>query len=450
MARERKSKSQPGSGPDRTAQASGLPNVLVRLRQAPWKFGFTVLMRRFGAAYRQQPRIGLARRPQQEAFRLGQRAALSFAPREIAEVVLAGESLRTAASTGDDPSGESTSAPSASSLALPSQSLQPPAQVARGRGGNNPTLPMVRLYGLGMLGPNGPLPLHYTEWVRERTENFNDSTLADFLDVFHHRYLTHMYRAWAQAQAAAGLDRADDETFSRYIAQLTGHDPLEIRDSVLPSHARMAASTHLGREARNPDGLAQTLGRFFSVPVQLQEFVMHWIRIDTEDQTRLGTPRTSSMLGVGAMLGEVVADRQNKFRLVLGPLPMAQYLRFTPMGKDLPLLVEWVRGFVGYEFVWEVELRVSHESAPPARLGDTQSLGWSTWLGGAGGAVNDAEVSFAGDVPDARRGSRADPDQHGQLRHAPIERVDYAIGMVFKPELYVGKTGHGHPAAAPA
>lgn len=363
------------------AARTGMQDVLARLRKTPWKFSFTALMRRFGAAHPEQPRIGLARRPQQEPFRLGQTAALTFAPREIADVVLAGEGTH----------------------ALPS--------AIPVRSGNNPSLPMVRLYGLGLLGPNGPLPLHYTELVRERTENYNDSTLADFLDVFHHRYLTHMYRAWAQAQAAAGLDRADDETFSCYIAQLTGHDPLEIRDSVLPSHARMAASTHLSREARNPDGLAQTLGRFFAVPVQLQEFVMHWIHIDEEDKTRLGTPRMSSMLGVGALLGDVVPDRQNKFRLVLGPLQLEQYLRFTPQGKDLPMLVEWVRGFIGYEFVWELELRVRIDSAPPARLDGTEKLGWSTWLG------------------DADAGGR-----------------DHAVGMVFEPEHYVG--GHAVSRAA--
>ena len=373
-----------------SSASGGLSEVLARLRQTPWKFGFTALMRRFGAAYPRQPRIGLARRPQQEPFRLGQTAALTFAPREIAEVVLAGEGV-LATSTTPGIGGA-------------------PAM----RTGNNPALPTIRLYGLGLLGPNGPLPLHYTELVRERTENFNDPTLADFLDVFHHRYLTHLHRAWAQAQAAAGLDRADDETFSRYIAQLTGHDPLEIRDSVLPAHARLAASTHLSREARNPDGLAQTLGRFFAVPVALQEFVMHWIRIDEPDQTRLGAPRPSSLLGVGAMLGELVPDRQNKFRLVLGPLRLDQYQHFTPQGRDLPLLVEWVRAFVGYEFVWELELRVRNDSAPPARLDESQRLGWSTWLGGS--AAASASASSA--APTTAR-----PD-------AP----DHAVGMVFEPE----------------
>jgi type VI secretion system protein ImpH len=335
--------------------ARALAPMLERLREAPWRFGFFALLRRFGAANVHQPRVGLASRPQQEAFRLGQAAALIFAPREIAEAVLPGDTER-----------------------------RPPGS-ASPRSGNNPLLPMVRVYGLGMLGPNGPLPLHYTEIVRDRSENHGDTTLLDFLDLFHHRYLTHMYRAWAQSQAAAGLDRADDEVFSRYVARLTGHDPLEIRDSVLPAHARLAASTHLAREARNPDGLAATLARFFAVPVQLQEFVLHWIRIDDEDRSHLGQARASSVMGVGAMAGEVVADRQNKFRLVLGPLDLAQYLRFTPQGRDLPALVEWVRGFVGYEFVWEVELRVRNDSTPPARLEDGEKLGWSTWLGGAEG-----------------------------------------------------------------
>jgi type VI secretion system protein ImpH len=120
-------------------------------------------------------------------------------------------------------------------------------------------------------------------------------------------------------------------------------------------------------------------------------------------------------MGVGAIAGEVVADRQNKFRLVLGPLHLDQYLRFTPQGKDLPLLVEWVRGFIGYEFVWEVELRVRNDSAPPARLEDKEKLGWSTWLGGSAGAGL------------------------GVVAGRPaLNAPDYAVGMVFEPEEYIG------------
>lgn len=337
--------------------------LLARLRESPWASGFIPLMRRFGAQHGEAPRIGLARRPRQEPFRLGQSASLVFAPREIAEVVLPD---------------------------LPAS--------AAGRG-NQPELPMVRLYGLGLLGPHGPLPLHHTELVRERVEHHGDTTLADFIDLFHHRYLTLFYRAWAQAQAAAGLDRADDETFSRYIAWLTGHEASEIRDSVLPAHARLAAAAHLGQASRHADGMVDTLAHYFGVPVALENFVMHWIRIANDDRTRLGLASAAGLLGEGATLGEVVPDRQAKFRLVFGPLHLGDYLRFTPGGRDLPQLVEWVRAFVGYEFVWDVELRIRKDSVPPARLDEYRHLGWSTWLGSDGDA----------------------PDGH-------------AVGMVFEPE----------------
>ncbi|SFN36165.1 type VI secretion system baseplate subunit TssG [Variovorax sp. OV329] len=364
--------------------AAALTDVLARMRRAPWLFSFTALMRRIGAQHPELPRIGTAARPQQEPFRLGQKAALSFAPREIAEVVLPANGVDAL----HDP--------------------LPPAPT-----GNNPALPLVRLYGLGMLGPNGPLPLHFTEIVRDRSENHHDGTLADFLDLFHHRYLTLLYRASAQGQAAAGLDRPEEEVFSAYVARLTGHDPQEIRPSAWPAHARLAASAHLCRDARHPDGLAATLARFFSVPVQLLEFQMHWIELDEVDQTRLGQPSASSVLGSGAIAGEVVPDRQSRFRLVLGPLSLEQYLRFTPQGRDLPLLVEAVRAFIGFEFLWDVELRVLVDDTPPARLEEGQKLGWSTWLGRA---------------PDAPL---------RQVRESPSE-VRHAVGMVFEPERYVG------------
>ena len=330
-------------------------DLLRRLRSAPWRFGFFVLLRRLSATWEASP-VGLATRPQQEPLRLGQAASLAFASREIAEAVL----------PEDVPASRGPGTP-------------------RSRGANNPTRPMVRVFGLGTLGPNGALPLHYTEAVRERAENHQDSTLGDFLDLFHHRYLTHMYRAWAQAQAAAGLDRRDHEYFSRYVASLGGDDALDIRDGPLPDHARLSASTYLSADARHPDGLAATLARFFDVPVQVQEFVMHWVEIDSADHTRLGQPQESSILGAGAISGEVVPDRQSRFRLILGPLSLSQYLHFTPQGRDLPVLVEWVRAFVGFEFAWELELRVRRDNAPPARLEDKERLGWSTWLGNAVG-----------------------------------------------------------------
>jgi len=320
-----------------------------RMREAhkqPWQHGFVALMRHLGARHQDQPAVGCAQLPSQEIFRLGQLASLAFAPREIASVSEHNGQWR------------------------------------------------VKLLSLGMLGPNGVLPLHFTELVRERSEARMDHTLADFLDIFHHRWLTHLYRAWAQAQSAAGLDRADGETFSRYVARIGGDEPDEVQSSALSPHARWASVAHRVRAARNPDGLVSTLKRYFGVEVALQEFCLAWMVIEKQDQCRLGKAGVSEMLGQGAMLGEVVADRQTRFRLIIGPLNLSAYLRLTPQGhqsgSDLAALVELVRAFIGFEYIWEVELLVHADAAPAVRLGDEAQLSWSTWMGKNDQASSDA------------------------------------------------------------
>jgi type VI secretion system protein ImpH len=290
-------------------------------------------MRYFSARHPDIPEVGRAELPAQEFFRLAQLPSLVFAPREIADIDLRRE------------------------------------------------LPRIRLFSLGMLGPNGPLPIHFTEIAKDRLENRKDPTLVDFLDIFHHRFLTLFYRAWAQSQAAAGLDRADEERFSRYVAWLGGNELQETEPSPLPSHARLAASAHLIREARNPDGVTATLSHFFGVPVALREFVHHWIEIAQEERCRLGKPSLASVLGEGMILGEMVLDRQHGFCLVIGPLSFEEYLRFVPNGRDLPVLIEWVRAFVGFEYHWKIQLDIHAKCAPIVQLGATQRLGWTTWLG---------------------------------------------------------------------
>jgi type VI secretion system protein ImpH len=244
------------------------------------------------------------------------------------------------------------------------------------------------------------LPIHATEIAHDRKEHRKDTTLVDFLDIFQHRWMTLFYRAWASSQAAAGLDRPAAESFSRYVGLLSGTDPGEVAGSPLAVHARLAAAAHHIREARNPDGLTSTLAHFFGFRVRMEEFILHWMTLEPAERTYLGKPGPAATLGGGSISGEKVPDRQHKFRLVLGPLDMAQYLRLIPGGRDLPVLIEWVRSFVGFEYVWEIELRLKPRVAPPPLLGSGERLGWSIWF----------ETGSNDDTP--------------------------AVGMLFEPERY--------------
>ena len=143
-----------------------------------------------------------------------------------------------------------------------------------------------RLFGL--FGPNGPLPLHLTEYARERLRLAGDPTLSRFLDIFHHRFLALFYRAWAQAQPHVNRDRPKDDRFTIYVGAFVGMSPAAFRDrDALPDLAKFFHVGALIRQVRNAEGLAHILQHFFRVPVEIEEFVGHWMLLGAGERTLL-------------------------------------------------------------------------------------------------------------------------------------------------------------------
>ncbi len=64
-----------------------------------------------------------------------------------------------------------------------------PAAISGLHPGNDGRPPRVEVRFLGLFGPNGPLPLHLTDYARERIKHGGDATFARFADMFHHRIL---------------------------------------------------------------------------------------------------------------------------------------------------------------------------------------------------------------------------------------------------------------------
>ena len=308
------------------------------LETEPYRHDFFQALRRIECLFPQLPRIGQALRPADEALRLAQEPAMDFAPATL------------------------------SSFGIPEGSAIPRLE--------------VRFFGL--LGPNGPLPLHLTEFARSRAQHSGDLALTRFLDLLHHRFLALFYRAWAQAQPTVSLDRPKDDRFSIYVGALCGlgDESLRKRDAVQDS-AKLFYAGLLSRQVRNSDGLVALLSGYFRLPVTLEPFVGHWMTLAESDRTQLlaGGRLSQQGLGLGAVLGRQVWDRQHKFRLCLGPLDLRQLEEFLPGGAAFGKLVAWVRQYLCFELEWDVRLVLKRDQVPPARLGKFQRLGWSTWLG---------------------------------------------------------------------
>lgn len=329
-----------------TGEEPSLQRLLDELAAAPYAFDFFHLMRRLDALSPAAPRLGRALRPSLEAVRLGQDAELDFAPAAIS-------SLERAART--------------------------PPRIG------------VRFFGL--FGPQGPLPLHLTEYARERLRHHADPGFARFADLFHHRLLSLFYRAWAQAQPTVQHDRPADDQFAKWLGALFGLAPREFcyRDAV-PDDAKRFQAGILSRGVKNAEGLVMLLRQHFKMPVRVEGFVAHWMALREADRTRLGIghlAEPSAQLGVSATIGTKVWDRQNKFRIHVGPLSLAQYEALLPGSHALRVLRDWVRQYAGLARVWDLRLVLDAPEVPAARLGhgvqDPRGvrLGWTSWLGGA-------------------------------------------------------------------
>ncbi|TQU38954.1 type VI secretion system baseplate subunit TssG, partial [Xanthomonas perforans] len=117
----------------------------------------------------------------------------------------------------------------------------------------------------------------------------------------------------------------------------------------------------------------------FDVAVQVQEFVANWLPLPEEGRLRMG--RAAARMGRDATLGASARNAQHRFRLRIGPLEIARYREFLPGGQALEVLTAAVRGYVGDEQAWDLQLVLAREDVPLPLMGQGQRIGLSLWLG---------------------------------------------------------------------
>jgi len=147
----------------------------------------------------------------------------------------------------------------------------------------------------------------------------------------------------------------------------------------LPDFAKLHHAALLNRQVRNAEGLGQLVGSFFRVPVEVEQFVGHWMPVRDRDRSYLGT--ACCTLGRNTLVGKRVWGCQHKFRLRLGPLDLAQYRSLLPGGQGVAQLQAAVRNYAGLEYTWDAQLMLKAQSVPPLRLGSGNRLGYTSWLG---------------------------------------------------------------------
>jgi len=309
---------------------------LRELEESPYRHDFFMALRRLESMYPEKPRFGKGARPVDEPVRLGQEPSMAFAPSALAGFKAGGKGQ--------------------------------PHRLSE--------------FFLGLFGPHGPLPLHLTEFARDRERNEDDPTFRAFADIFHHRMLMLFYRAWADAQPTASLDRETTRQIDTYVGSLFGIAAPEFRNrDTVPDNAKLHMAGRLVLQTRPAEGLLAVLEDFFKLSFRIVEYVGEWLRLSGKDWMRLGAIGSAGVLGKDTVIGSSVWNCQHRFRVICGPLRLADFKRLLPGQYSLRRLRDSVRGYVGFGIDWDLNLVLACEDVPQLSLGQAGELGWTSWLG---------------------------------------------------------------------
>ena len=257
---------------------------------------------------------------------------------------------------------------------------------------------------MGLTGPMGVLPRHYTELLLERVRH-KDFALRDFFDIINHRVISLFYRAWEKYRFPIAYERTrsqnnDYDPFSIDLFHLIGMGTKGLRGRLaIDDEALLFYAGLMAQQPRSASALEAILKDYFGVPVTVKQFVGAWLHLTNENCSRLRSGDANSRLGTSAILGSRFWDQQAGFRIRIGPLTFRQFCQFLPSGKAFKLLVELNRYFVGLTLDFDVQLILKEAEVPSCQLRkpgpDALKLGWSSWLKSRE-FVHDAEDAVLG------------------------------------------------------
>lgn len=335
-----------------TAKRRTESGVVEALLQHPYRFEFFQAVRLLERAY---AKAGVRSGVVGELVRFRNSLLLSFPPSEIEAL----EAIETAADQAEPDGG--------SDLRHTLYELTPTF--------------------IGLTGPVGALPRHYTEKLIERESLFRDRAARVFLDIFSNRMVAFFYQAWKKYRLHFLYEQDRKNLFTPLMLSLVGCDHVRLRADLQLGNRDIydESIAHYAGVARHRPVSAGNVQRmledYFGVRVRLEQFVGRWFAIPVDQRTTLSG--SYAELGTTSFCGERTWQRQTRIRIMLGPMSRPEFLAFLPYGNAARALSRMLALTLGQSFEFEVHLVLKKEEIFSASLGSENQparLGWDTFL----------------------------------------------------------------------
>jgi type VI secretion system protein ImpH len=289
----------------------------------------------------------------------------------------------------------------------------PPADILDVRGTPRPD---VTVGLMGLTGPSGVMPRHYTDAVVQALRG-RSASLHTFIDLLSHRFVAFFARACAKYRPARAAESAAlrtppvEDPISKILQALTGHGTAHLTDRMLISTPPILHYAGLfAMRPRSAERLGAMVSDWLGMRVEVIEFAGAWLSLPFDQRSRIGRYGQFSRLSVDAAAGVRAWDPQARIILRIGPLNRAGFERLLPGREALHHLVSLVRAFVGFEIGFAINPVLAADNVPPLRLDATADppprLGWNTWLepsvGGLRRLKDAAEPQFEAEIIEAQ------------------------------------------------
>lgn len=249
---------------------------------------------------------------------------------------------------------------------------------------------------LGIAGPNGPLPMPYSEHLMMRARQ-GDTAFRDFLDLFNHRLISLLHRIRKKYWVGLETVTPEETDFAKILFSFLGLLNPTLRDRLpIPDRGLLYYTGLLWQEPKSTKGLEVFLSHYFNVPVRVTPLEGKWLPVEPTHQTQIGRQGHHHVLGDSASLGDRAWDIRSQVMIHIGPLERSAFHNFLPTQKGHKSLCALSHFYLGLHRSFRINLIMEAKNVEASCLGRTTRLGWTSWLKTKAFDHNDDQVILSG------------------------------------------------------
>ena len=226
----------------------------------------------------------------------------------------------------------------------------------------------ITSYFFTLYGHRSPLPDFITELLMNR-HRMKDDILKLFIDIFNHRLILLLYKSHKLSRTHFLFDRNFSITRNTHSLSY---------DNNIFSYFYFFNETINCKE-----DLQRLLSDSFKLPFQIQEFIIHRVRIEPECLSRISSLYKApfNQLGSATYLGEYFYTNQHKFDIIIGPIYWFDYKNIVLNKSFMRSLKKLIDKHAPTELIYDIKIQLFASDIPKFHLGDQLLLGKQIWLG---------------------------------------------------------------------